>query len=111
MPDALGVPDAPDLVWSMDFMADKLGEGRPFWLLNVFNREGLGIEVDFSLLTERAIRSLDRVIEWRGKPGRIRVVNGPKYNGTELLAWAAKHKISTCSIQPGHPQQTAHIER
>ena len=48
---------------SMDFMADRLGDGRAFRLLNVlddFNREGLGIEVDFSLPAERVIRSLDR---------------------------------------------------
>jgi len=46
----------------MDFMADRLGDGRAFRLLNVlddFNREGLGIEVDFSLPAERVIRSLD----------------------------------------------------
>ena len=65
----------------MDFMADRLGDGRAFRLLNVldgFNRERLGIEVDFSLPAERVIRSLDRIIEWRGKPGTIRVDNGPK---------------------------------
>ena len=39
----------------------------------------LGIEVDFSLPAERVIRSLDRIIEWRGKPGTIRVDNGPEY--------------------------------
>jgi transposase InsO family protein len=52
-------------------MADRLGDGRAFRLLNVlddFNREGLGIEVDFSLPAERVIRGLDRIIEWRGKP-------------------------------------------
>ena len=45
------------MTWSMDFMADRLGDGRAFRLLNVlddFNREGLGIEVDFSLPAERA---------------------------------------------------------
>ena len=55
-PDTLAVPDAPNAVWSMDFMANQLGDGRPFRLLNVlddFNREGLGIEVDFSLPAER----------------------------------------------------------
>ena len=60
--DALAVPDAPNVTWSMDFMADRLGDGRAFRLLNVlddFNREGLGIEVDFSLPAERVIRSLD----------------------------------------------------
>ena len=42
-PDALTVPEAPNLSWSMDFMADRLGDGRQFRLLNVlddFNREG-----------------------------------------------------------------------
>jgi putative transposase len=62
----------------MDFMADRLGDGRAFRLLNMlddFTREGLGIEVDFSLPAERVIRSLNRIIEWRGKPGAIRVDN------------------------------------
>lgn len=61
-PDALAVPNAPNMTWSMDFMADRLGDGRQFRLLNVrddFNREGLGIEVDLSLPAERVIRSLD----------------------------------------------------
>ena len=100
-PDALAVPDAPNMTWSKrcpigvclqtpkgDFMADKLGDGRAFRLLNVlddFNREGLRIEVDFSLPAERVIRSLDRIIEWRGKPGTIRVDNGPEYISGKLL--------------------------
>jgi putative transposase len=77
-PDVLAVPAAPNMVWLMDFMADRLGDGRAFRLLNVlddFNREGLGIEVDFSLPAERVIRSLGRIMEWRGQPGSIRVDN------------------------------------
>ena len=77
-PDALAVPDAPNVTWSMDFMADRSGDGRAFRLLNVlddFNREGLGVEVDFSLPSERVIRSLDRIFEWRGKSSTIRVDN------------------------------------
>jgi transposase InsO family protein len=53
-------------------------DGRAFRLLNVlddFNREGLGIEVDFSLPAERVIRSLNRIIEWRGKPETILAFN------------------------------------
>ena len=82
------LPEAPNMTWSMDFIADRLGDGRAFRLLNVlddFNREGLGIEVDFSLPAERVIRSLGRIIEWREKPGTIRVDNGPEYNSTKLL--------------------------
>jgi putative transposase len=113
-PDALAVPDAPNVTWSMDFMADRLGDGRAFRLLNVlddFNREGLGIEVDFSLPAERVIRSLDRIIEWRGKPGTIRVDNGPEYISEKLMKWAEKHGVTIQHIQPGQPQQNAYIER
>ena len=113
-PDALAVPESPNLVWSMDFMADRLGDGRAFRLLNVlddFNREGLGIEVDFSLPAERVIRSLDRIIEWRGKPGTIRVDNGPEYISGKLLEWASTQGVTIQHIQPGQPQQNAYIER
>jgi putative transposase len=113
-PDALAVPEAPNVSWSMDFMADRLEDGRAFRLLNVlddFNREGLGIEVDFSLPAERVIRSLNRIIEWRGKPVSIRVDNGPEYISGKLIARAEKHHISIRYIQPGKPQQNAYVER
>ena len=32
-----------------------------------YNREGLGIDVDLSLPSLRVIRSLEQIIEWRGK--------------------------------------------
>ena len=113
-PDALAIPEAPNTVWSMDFMADQLGDGRAFRLLNVlddFNREGLGIEVDFSLPTARVIRSLNRIIEWRGKPQVIRVDNGPEYISGKLREWAEHRNIQIRYIQPGKPQQNAYIER
>lgn len=55
---------------SMDFMQDQLADGRSirfFNVINDFNRERLGIEVDFSLPSERVIRSLYQTIEWRGE--------------------------------------------
>ena len=91
-------------------MADRLGDGRAFRLLNVlddFNREGLGIEVDFSLPAERVTRSLNRIIEWRGKPGTIKVDNAPKYISGKLLIWAEKQGDTLQRIQPGQPQQNA----
>ena len=76
-------------------MHDQLADGRSIRLFNViddFNREGLGIEVDFSLPPERVIRSLDRIIEWRGKPEAIRCDNGPEYIGAVTLVPA--HLVS-----------------
>ena len=57
-PEPLAVPQQRNQVWSMDFMHDQLEDGRSFRLFNViddFNREALGIEVDFSLLRISAI--------------------------------------------------------
>ena len=112
--DALAVPERPNVTWSMDFMADRLADGRAFRLLNVlddFNREDLGIEVDFSLPAERVIRSLNNIIEWRGKPKTIRVDNGPEYISHALLEWVEEQGIALAHIQPGQPQQNAYIER
>ena len=81
----------------MDFMADRLADGRQFRLLNVlddFNREGLGIEVDFSLPAERVVRFLNQIIEWRGKPLAIRMDNGPEYVSSTLMNWAATQGIA-----------------
>ena len=58
-----------------DFMADQLADGRSFRTLNIlddFNREGLTIEVDFSLPAQRVVRALNQVIQWRGRPDAIR---------------------------------------
>lgn len=113
-PNALAVPEVMNECWSMDFMHDQLQNGRHYRLFNVlddFNREGLSIEVDFSLPAERVVRALERIIEWRGKPKKIRCDNGPEYVSKLLAAWAKRHEIELLFIQPGNPQQNAYIER
>ncbi len=113
-PEALMVPIAMNQVWSMDFMHDQLYDGRSFRLFNViddFNRESLGIEVDFSLPSERVIRALKQIIEWRGKPAVIRCDNGPENISGEIQNWACRTGIRLEYIQPGKPQQNAYIER
>jgi putative transposase len=113
-PEALTVPQGLNQVRSMDFMHDPPSDGRAIHLFNViddFNREALGIDVDFSLPALRVIRSLNQVIGWRGKPMVIRCDNGPEYISDVLQAWAQKHSIRIEYIQPGKPQQNAYVER
>ena len=113
-PEPLAVPCAINECWSMDFMHDQLGDGRSCRLFNViddFNREGLTIDVDLSLPASRVTRSLDQIIEWRGKPRKIRCDNGPEYISQHLADWAEKHEVELDFIQPGNPQQNAYIER
>lgn len=107
-PDALEVPLHPNQVWSMDFMADQLTDCRSFRTLNIlddFNREGLTIEIHFSLPSERVVRILNVVISWRGRPSAIRVDNGQEYISATLQVWAAKCGIELMYFQPSKPQK------
>ena len=95
-------------------MHHELDSGRSFRLLNInddFNREALSIEVNFSLPAERSVRVLEQLIEWRGKPKRIRCDNGPEYIAGTTQTWAEKQGIELLYTQPGNPQQNAYIER
>ncbi|MEZ8053402.1 DDE-type integrase/transposase/recombinase [Vibrio atlanticus] len=89
-PAPLAVPEYVNACWSMDFVSDALHCGRRFRTLNIvddFNREALAIEVDLNLPAQRVIRTLERLIAWRGVPSKIRVDNGPEF------------------IEPGQPTQ------
>lgn len=113
-PGELDVPKAPNQVWSMDFMSDQLASGKSFRTFNVlddYNREGLGIEVDTSLPAARVIRALNQIIEWLGKPAALRCDNGPEYISQTLMDWANEQRITLLYIQPGKPTQNAYIER
>jgi putative transposase len=90
-PEPLAVPEAINEVWSMDYMHDQLSDGRSFRSLNViddYNREALGMEIDFSLPSERVIRALKQIIEWRGRPLVIRCDNGPENISGDIQNWA-----------------------
>ena len=67
--------------------------------------------MDFSLPTQRVIRSLERIIEWRGKPSALRCDNGPEYISQDLIDWANQEQITLLYIQPGKPTQNAYVER
>ena len=73
------------------------------------------LEVDFSLPAARVIRSLEQVIEWRGKPATFRCdtaqKEGPEHVSQTLVRWANKQQITLLCIQPGKPTQNAYIER
>ena len=96
----------------MDFMHDQLRDGRTIRLLNVvddFNRKGLEIEIDFSLPSERVVRTLEQINEWRSCTQEIRCDNGPEYISVRLLSWGETRNSTIRHIQPGKPQQNADI--
>ena len=110
----LSVPEKLNESWSMDFLSDNLVDGRRFRILNViddYNRESLAIEIDTSLPSVRVIRVLQRLIEMREKPSRIRVDNGPEFISERLASFCEHHGIKLKFIQPGKPVQNAFVER
>ena len=111
----LSVPSQPNECWSADFMSDCLYSGRRFRTFNVldeFNREGLDIEIDTSIPSERVVRVLEGIRQVRGSaPKRLRLDNGPELISSVLERWAAEHGVRLQFIQPGKPTQNAFIER
>ena len=113
-PEPLFEPMRINHVWSMDFMHDQLADGRSIRLFNViddFNREALIIEIGFSLPSERVIRALNQIIEWRGKPEEIIIDSGPQYGSGVMVALAEKRDMALKYIQSGKLQQNAYAER
>jgi putative transposase len=113
-PIPLATPDAPNHCWSVDFMSDRLTDGRNFramTLIDDFNRESLDLEVDHSLPSERVVRVLDRVAQERGYPKKLRSDNGPEFIAQPLARWAETHGIQLAFIKPGKPMQNGYIER
>lgn len=103
----------PNQRWSMDFVHDKLWNGRRFRMLNIidqFTKECLAIEVDTSLNGQRVARVLDRIAAERGLPESIKVDNGPEFTAIVMDHWAFKRKVQLDFIRPGKPVENAFIE-
>jgi putative transposase len=111
-----GVPEPATALheeWALDFVHDRLSDGRTFRTLNMldaFSRECLAMEVDTSLGGERVVRVLDQQLHQRTAPQRLRIDNGPEFRSKALDTWAKKNKVTLFFIEPGKPMQNGHVE-
>jgi putative transposase len=109
----LTIPIGTNQRWSMDFVADGLGDGRKFRSLNIvddYSRECVAVEVDTSIPGGRVVRVLERLRELRGVPQVLVTDNGPEFAGQALDVWAYERGVKLHFIEPGKPVQNAFVE-
>ena len=107
-------PAAINVCWQLVFTSNVLTDGRRFRTLSVlddYNRQLLGVEIDFSLPTTRVVQALARLVEYHGCPAQLRTDNGPESISACLGKWAEQQGIIMRWIQPGKPTQDAYTER
>ena len=106
-------PTAPNECWSMDFVADRLADGRPIRMLTLvdnFSRVSPAIEVDFSLTGKRVVEVLERLTLSAGLPKTIKVDQGSEFISKAMDAWAHFNNVKLEFSRPGKPTDNAFIE-
>jgi len=99
--------------WSLDFVSDRLADGRQFRTLTVvddFVKRCPVLEVDTSISGARVTRAIDMAIEIHGKPDRLIMDNGPEFTSRAMIEWASRRGIELAWIEPGKPIQNAYAE-
>jgi len=102
-----------DHVWSYDFVADRIEDGRKIRLLVVideFTRECLAIEVARSFTARQVVEILRYLFAVRGVPKYIRSDNGPEFVAKELCKWLDQADVETLFIAPGSPWENGYVE-
>ena len=100
-------------VWAMDFMSDRLFDGKAFRILTIVDchtREALASAARTNFKVYQVIEELDHLARLRGKPRTIRVDNGPEFAGRLLDQWAYLNKVELDFSRPGKPTDNAYIE-
>jgi len=100
--------------WSMDFVSDKLADGRSFRILTVvdqFTRECVALQADRSMTGSKVTEALDHARQERHHlPESITVDNGSEFSGRALEVWAIANEVQLCFIRPGRPVENGFIE-
>jgi putative transposase len=84
--------------WSMDFVSDRLADGRWFRILTVvdqYTRECLCAYADRSQTGEKVVEQMERLTAVRGVPESITTDNGSEFAGQAMDAWGASRRRQT----------------
>lgn len=104
---------APNHVWTVDFVHDRLSRGSSIRLLTVldeFTRESLCIRVERRLKGEDVRLTLEALFKDYGIPMYLRSDNGAEFVSRCLQSWLAEQNTKPLFIEPGSPWQNGKCE-
>ncbi|MGH7661287.1 MAG: IS3 family transposase [Vulcanimicrobiaceae bacterium] len=107
------VPQMVDELWAMDFMHDRLSDGRSYRLLtvlDVYSRECVALEVAPRFCSNDVVKVLQRVSRERAAPKMLRCDNGAEFVAQPMDQWAFWNKVTLDFSRPGKPTDNAFIE-
>jgi len=101
-------------IWSMDFVADQLFDGRKFRILRVvdnFAKKCPRLMADQHIKGADVVAFLEMAVQREGAvPERIQVDNGSEFISKELDRWAYENKVVLDFSRPGKPTDNPYIE-
>ena len=107
-------PKYPNHIWSIDFVHDKLSNGRPYKMLTVldeYTREALCVSVAAKMGSADVLEVLYPLLLIHGKPTHIRSDNGPEFASADFTEWLKRLGIEPIRIYPGSPWENGYNER
>ena len=107
-------PLYPNHIWSIDFVHDKLSNGRSYKMLTVldeYTREALSVIVATSMGSAEVLEALYPLLLRRGKPDYLRSDNGPEFSSAPFKDWLLRVGITPIQIYPGSPWENGYNER
>ena len=102
-------PTHPNHVWAIDFVHDKLSNGRSYKMLTVldeFTRQALAVKVRTKMGAEDVLEVLYPLLLRHGTPEYIRSDNGPEFAAEATQDWLRRVGIKPIRIYPGSPWET-----
>jgi transposase InsO family protein len=100
----LARPQAPNEVWSADFVFDRTAEGRVLKCLTIVDdatTEAVAVVPARAIGGLPVTRVLDALAATRGLPQMLRTDNGLEFCGRAMLTWAHMRGVTLRLIEPG----------
>ena len=100
-------------VWSYDFVADRLSNGKRIRMLTVldeYTRKCLAIRTGRKLNSDDVLDVLSELFITEGLPDYIRSDNGSEFTAKTLKDWLSKLNVGTAYIEPGSPWENGYNE-